>query len=267
MVNTEPMKTFTAAELDELADAYFDTFDKLALLPGARIERAAHGTCLMVSGMLTPITNAVCCPRRTAVLDEVAALAETMSGIGVPWSIQTRGEPEQGVLDLAARHGLTERIEIPLMAVDQPDFVTRPPRDTKAVVHAAGVDRREDYLQVFTQGFGIPLEVLGPMALPEIFDMPRYTCYVVEAAGQPVACGVAGFSREHVGIGNVTTLAEHRGRGYGRLVTEAAVTSGFADGAQTAYLVASADGLPLYESMGFRTVENWNYLIAGAPQE
>jgi N-acetylglutamate synthase len=261
------MKTFTAAELDEVVDAYFDSFDMLAQLPGTRIERAPRGTCLVASGMLTPTTNGVCSPRRTPVMDEVATLSAAMSEIGVPWSIQTRGEPVQSVLDVAASHGLTGRIELPLMVVDQADFVTRPAGDGTAVVHVAGVGRREEFLRVFTEGFGIPLEVLGPLALPEIFNMPDYTSYVLEVDGEPVACGAALFSRGRVCVSNITTLAEHRGRGYGRLVTEAAADGGFAAGAHTAYLFASPDGLPLYESMGFRTVEDWSFLIADAPQE
>ena len=261
------MKTFTAAELDQVADAYFDSFDMLAKLPGTRIERAPRGTCLVATGMLTPTTNGVCSPRRAAVVEEVAMLSAAMSGIGVPWSIQTRGEPAQSVLDVAASHGLTMRMELPLLLVDQADFVTKPAGDGKAVVHVADVGRREEFLRVFTEGFGIPVEALGPFALPEVFDMPGYTAYVLEADGEPVACGAALLSRERVCLANITTLAEHRGRGYGRLVTEAAAGDGFAAGAHTAYLFASPDGLPLYESMGFRTVEDWSFLIADAPQE
>jgi N-acetylglutamate synthase len=261
------MKTFTATELDGVADACFDSFDMLGRLPGTRIERAPGGTCLVASGMLTPTTNGVCSPRHAVVLDEVAALSAVMSGIGVPWSIQTRGEPEQSVLDVAAGHGLTARIELPLMVADRADFATGAARDGAAVVHVAGAGRREEFLRVFTEGFGIPLEVLGPLALPEVFDMPGYTCYVLEAHGEPVAVGAALLGPGHVSVSNVTTLDGHRGRGYGRLVTEAVISGGFSAGAHTAYLFASPDGLPLYESMGFRTVENWSYLIADAPQE
>lgn len=268
------MRTITPAELDELADAYFDTFDSLTTVPGTRLERAPHGTCLVVSGMLAPTSNGVCSPRRAAVVDEVVALAETMSGMGVPWSILSRGGPEQAVLDVAAGHGLTQRVELPMMLVDKADAVIRGEgghgdergRGREAVVHVVDIDHYEDYLRVFVQGFEIPPEALGPMARPEFLEAPGCTCYLAEVSGRPVACGTALLSREHVLVGNVATLADHRGRGYGRLVTEAAVTGGFAAGAHTAYLLASSDGRPLYESMGFRTVETWTYLFAKARQ-
>lgn len=270
------MQTITPAELDELADAYFDTFDALATVPGTRLERAPHGTCLIVSGMLAPTSNCVCSPRRAAVVDEVAALAATMSGIGVPWSILSRGEPEQGVLDVAAVHGLTEHVELPVMLVDKADAVIRNAAAERAegdgagdgegaaVVHVVDIDRYEEYLRAFTQGFEISPEVLGPMAQPEFLEVPGCTCYLVEVSGRPVACGTALLSRDHVLVGNIATLADLRGHGYGRLVTEAAVTGGFAAGARIAYLLASSDGRPLYESMGFRSVETWTYLFARA---
>jgi hypothetical protein len=39
------------------------------------------------------------------------------------------------------------------------------------------------------------------------------------------------------------------------------VADGIARGSDLFYLQASADGYPLYESMGFRTVETWTYLM------
>lgn len=59
---------------------------------------------------------------------------------------------------------------------------------------------------------------------------------------------------------NIATVPAARRRGYGRKITERVVLDAFADGATAAYLHASEDGLPLYEAMGFRTVETWTYL-------
>jgi GNAT superfamily N-acetyltransferase len=257
------VKTFTAAELDDLADAYAVTLDMLAVLPGTRIDQAPRGTILLVSGARMPILNVIYSPRHAVAVDEVAALADAVGAIEVPWSIHTRGKPEPELLEVAASHGLTARFADPLMVLDPKDLVTRPTAPAGAVVHTVGVDRREQFMSVSTRGFDASVEDFGPLGLDEAFEIPGYTSYLVEADGRPVACGSSLLSNDHVCVVNIATLPEYRGRGYGRLATEAAIAGGVAASAHTAYLMASTDGLPLYESMGFRTAESWSYLTAG----
>ena len=62
------------------------------------------------------------------------------------------------------------------------------------------------------------------------------------------------------GVFNIATVPAYRGRGSGRAVTSRIVADGVARGADLAYLQSSEDGYPLYQSMGFRTVETWTYL-------
>lgn len=273
------MKEFTSDEVDAVAGAYFDTFRSLSVLPGVRVEQAPRGTLLVVSGMLAPMSNGVCSPHRAAVPEEVAALAPAVLATGLPWSILCRGEPERSVLEAAAAHGLTGRVELPLMAVDRTGLRVRGALegrtgnggvhgdDGTVVVRRGGADLHERYISVLTQGFGMGLDTLGPMGRPEVLEIPGWSWHLVEADGQPVACGAALVSGGHVVIGDITTLPAHRGRGYGRLVTEAAIAGGLAAGAHTACLLASPEGLPLYRSMGFRTAETWTYLVAEGDEE
>jgi len=55
----------------------------------------------------------------------------------------------------------------------------------------------------------------------------------------------------------------YRGRGDGRAITSRIVADGIPRGADLAHLQSSEDGYPLYQSMGFRTVETWTYLMSG----
>ena len=87
--------------------------------------------------------------------------------------------------------------------------------------------------------------------------------YLAEADGQPVSTATAWLGDGGVGIFNVATPPEFRGRGYGRAVTASAVRSGFADGADIAWLQASPLGEPVYRAMGFRQVDT--YLVLGRP--
>jgi GNAT superfamily N-acetyltransferase len=59
------------------------------------------------------------------------------------------------------------------------------------------------------------------------------------------------------GIFNVATPEEHRGRGFGSAMTAHAVEAARAAGARGAYLQSSPMGMPVYQRLGFVTVELW----------
>ena len=56
---------------------------------------------------------------------------------------------------------------------------------------------------------------------------------------------------------NVAVVPEHRRTGLGAELTAAVVADGAAVGGTWAYLQSSDDGLPVYERLGFRTVDTW----------
>jgi len=78
--------------------------------------------------------------------------------------------------------------------------------------------------------------------------------YLGLAAGRPVTTALACRTERSVGIFNVATPAEERGRGYGAAVTSRAAADGFAAGARTAWLQASGMGFGIYRRLGFETV-------------
>jgi ribosomal protein S18 acetylase RimI-like enzyme len=104
---------------------------------------------------------------------------------------------------------------------------------------------------------------MAPFASPEFFALEHAVPYGAEEDGELVSVGLGIFLGEFTGIYNIATRPGHRGRGYGRAVTSRIVTDGIARGAPLAYLQSSAAGYPLYESMGFRTLERWTYLVPG----
>jgi predicted GNAT family acetyltransferase len=59
------------------------------------------------------------------------------------------------------------------------------------------------------------------------------------------------------GVFNVATPGEHRGRGFGSVVTVQTVEAARTEGARGAYLQSSPMGLRVYEKLGFVTVEQW----------
>ena len=118
---------------------------------------------------------------------------------------------------------------------------------------------------------GLPMAtlngVLTDAARPDVTELDRAAAVVaglplpwsIQFRGEPEPAAFAGGT---AGVFNIATVPAYRGRGYGRAVTSRIVADGVARGADLAYLQSSEDGYPLYESMGFRTVETWTYLCS-----
>jgi ribosomal protein S18 acetylase RimI-like enzyme len=94
--------------------------------------------------------------------------------------------------------------------------------------------------------------------------MPGGVPYLAREDGQVVAVGFGVFGDRIAGVFNIATVPAYRGRGYGRAITSRIVADGIDRGADLAYLQSSEDGYPLYQSMGFRTVESWTYLSSSS---
>ena len=115
---------------------------------------------------------------------------------------------------------------------------------------------------VAAAGFGIDVEHFRQLITPEVSRLRGWRAYVGEGGGDLVATG-GGFTHgDQVGVFNIATPPSHRRRGYGAALTARAVSDGVRDGATWAWLQATSDGLPVYERLGFKTVERWRFWIA-----
>jgi predicted GNAT family acetyltransferase len=118
------------------------------------------------------------------------------------------------------------------------------------------------------------LEALGAVASPDLYAHCRdqieralqaQTIWVLEDAGQPVACGgVNNALAEAVQIGGVWTPPAFRGRGYGRAVVAASLRHARAAGVARAILFTGEANLPAqkaYLALGFRRVGDYRLLL------
>lgn len=129
-----------------------------------------------------------------------------------------------------------------------------------ARVVVAGPEDQAEYVAALAAGFEAPPDFMAPYRSPEAFAMPGAVPYLVREDGQVVAVGFGIFGQGMAGVFNIATLPASRGRGYGRAVTSRIMADAVARGADLAYLQSTEEGHPLYQSMGFRTVETWTYL-------
>ena len=111
--------------------------------------------------------------------------------------------------------------------------------------------------RVLVEGYPMPdLEPLGVGDLlgPSILQ-GRTRVWLAWLDDRPVAVAAAHLHAGVTLVEYVATLPDARGRGAGFAVTWAA-TSAVPD--QPAVLLASDDGRPVYERMGYRAVERWS---------
>jgi ribosomal protein S18 acetylase RimI-like enzyme len=251
-------------EADRAAHALIAVFRVLAsMVPGMYEQQACPGVFTLVSGLPVATLNGVC---TDVVHPDVTAIDRAAAGVaalGLPWSIQFRGEPEPAAGRVAARYGLTGRHTSPLMVYDLAANPMPPSASEAAAarVTTAGPADYDDYAAALAAGFEAPREIMARFGSAAALEMPGAAGYLAREDGRVAAVGFGVFLERTCGIYNIATVPEYRRRGYGRAVSSRIMADGIERGADLAYLQSTADGLPLYESMGFRTVETWTYLI------
>jgi hypothetical protein len=107
--------------------------------------------------------------------------------------------------------------------------------------------------RVLVEGYPMPDAADGGVFGAAILEGPTHV-WLADVDGVPSAVAAAHLAGDAVLVEYVAALATARGRGAGAAVTWAAT---LADPALPAVLVASDDGRPLYERMGYQAIERW----------
>ena len=188
----------------------------------------------------------------------LAAVDEFRDG-DLPWNLQLRpGYPAELDVELADR-GLATTELIPFMVLSDRARVDEAvagagDRTTRQVTSFADVDST---LTLLEQGFSMPPALTRELFPMRMLMIPGTTMWLVSADGEDVSTALGAVIDDCCGIFNVATPERHRGRGHGALATAQAVAAGLASGATSAYLQSSPMGFPVYEKLGFATVERW----------
>ncbi|MEO3809902.1 GNAT family N-acetyltransferase [Sphaerisporangium sp. B11E5] len=247
---------------DRMAAAYYDDFEFLCKVTpkGWYAEQGTARAAMTHAGYA--ILNAVYDRAREPDLTSLDVLAAEAARQAVPWSIMVRGEASDAVADLAARHGLLERGDLPFLACTADALVFRTGTTQRNAVRRVGAAESDLYTQALTQGFEVPEDVLDTLMGGGVLDADPITGHLAEEAGQPAGTGLGIRTTDAVGVFNIAVIPSARSHGLGRAITESVLLDAVATGANAAYLHASTMGRPLYESMGFHVMETWTVFRA-----
>ena len=194
--------------------------------------------------------------------DDLAQAISQVEGLGLPCWIELRGNRTPASADVARRLGFVHEEVIPGMVI-RPGELAIPGSPEIEVTRVEEPARVAVAATVGAAGFEVPEKDFTGMYTPLVATSPGVSIYVAKAEGRPVSTVTTWVGGGTVGIFNVATPPEERGRGYGRAITAYAVREGFNTGADLAWLQASPLGEPVYRALGFRQVET--YLTLGRP--
>ncbi len=179
-------------------------------------------------------------------------------------------EDAGGRLDFAP-HGFEERFRFPVMERDPGPLAVDSPPEREAST-AAGVVTESEVLSVAERIMiavfppaRVDATMYGRIQPPRVLGIEGWCVWLTHRSGVPAGAAFTYHDGESVGVYQVATLPEHRGNGVAR-ATMAAILDRYRDVPVT--LTATDFGRPLYERLGFRTVDAavwWVPRIHGDP--
>lgn len=201
-------------------------------------------------------------PSRLELADKIDTCERLYAARGLPAIFRlTRFAPAELDGRLAERgYAVGDQVEVrarPL--VDIPATPPRPAEAKLVRVEAVGLDR---WLDVFTalSGAAETTRAAHRRVLASVPGVRRLL--VLQADERPVACGMSVFDEGLLGLFDLVTAANSRGRGFGGEILRRALRWGQRAGAREAYLQVlngNAVARRLYERAGFTTVYSYHY--------
>ena len=152
------------------------------------------------------------------------------------------------------RMGLNLSSELPAMAAESLVTPWRklPTIEIRQVCDAAG---RRAFCEIGAVCFHVPLGWFEEVFDHRMSERPEFVPWLAFSNGEPVATAATVFAAGVIGVYNVGTLPNHRGRGVGEAIMRYAVDQArVRAGTGRTVLQSTSYGYDLYRKMGYRTV-------------
>ena len=255
------------AAADRVTSALVDVMGRMVRgLGGETFMRQTGDAVLVVTGLVFPMMNGVLTIRTSVLTEAVDALLDDPALQHITHSVQLRPGCSPEVAALAARRAMHEEESLPLMAMAAPASALEDAQRVDGLtIRALEAADAGIHANIAAAGFEVPVAFFDAFATPSVLGQPGFHTYVGTVDGTRVTTAIGVQGDDYIGIFDVATPPEHRGRGYGAAVTAKAVLDGFETGATFAFLQSSQMGYGVYQRLGFETIETWSLWVSGSP--
>ena len=234
-------------------------------IPGAEVR--VHGNALLgITGGPTADFNMSLIdegPDDVAILEEFVG---RMTAMGVPGLFMMSSAAGRRLGPIAAASGLLNAGTAPLMARPATD-AGAPSADftIERVTDSAGMGVVND---LAASAFGMdPAWCSRTFASPWLLEAPGVEFFLARRGDEPMSTVATTGAGATIGIWSMATPPDKQRQGAGRAVLLAAMEYHQKRGAETFYLCATEAGKPLYDSLGFKTVDDIPIWVIGHTEQ
>jgi GNAT superfamily N-acetyltransferase len=212
------------------------------------------GYCMLLTGLPVPDFNIVLVD--TAEPTALSAALADVEAVGAPALIALAAEGAGQARALPVPWQVVA--QMPIMALE-----LRATAEPDARVRMATPQDAADVGRVWADAYGFDLGVAVDAAELIVSAPVLSRTWLLEDAGHVVSAVVTTHVEDTVSIWAMATPPQLARRGYGRALLSTVLTAAAEHGARLALLGATEAGYPLYESTGWKTIEQWTVAVSG----
>nr|WP_239062501.1 GNAT family N-acetyltransferase [Streptomyces sp. SID13031] len=231
-------------------------WSQMARTAGGEVDQLAGGL-LVTTGIPAAPFNQLHCDPGMEGSSTIAEAAAHFEKLGLPWRIVCEAQSPEAEEFSRERHGESQPL-YPILSRDVEQG--RAPTPVAGLQFVTAGDLGD--LQAFVNCAGACYQhdpaLIQKLVSSEALVDEDFQFHLGMVAGDCVAISVGVSNGQTAGAYFVGVRPEHRGKGYGRALTEQALLGATSAQTRTAVLQATPDGLPVYLRMGFRHVGDYH---------